>query len=121
MKFLEVQKLLLTLCGFNIRKKENWARILNAALHILFLALISVAEFQFVIENIVDIPLVTDALCPLLTSILSTAKLLTVLVTRKKFYKMIWTLENMWNDGRNNERYKYINLFLFYLRLNICF
>lgn len=99
MKFLRLQCLILRLMGFTGNENENFAWITLAWFHSIALALITLPEIHFIIANVVDIPLATDALCPYLTCLLSLSKLFTMNMNKAKFYRMMSTLQQMWNSG----------------------
>lgn len=58
--------------------------------------IITIPEILFVVENISDIPLATDAMCTILTCILSLSKVMTMYFKKDKFYHVIEQLDDMW-------------------------
>lgn len=99
MAFLKIQKIMLLLISYSLKKNESHLWRLCSAINILLICVIAVPEALFVLDNASDIRLVTDGLCPLLIGILSLSKLFTILFRRDRFYKMIWTLQDMWNKS----------------------
>lgn len=96
MDFLRIQRLCLNTIGYSFRKNESQFRRIFALLSCMSLTLIIIPEFHFVIANISDIRVATDALCTFLTSILSLSKILTMYFKRDKFYHIIEELDDMW-------------------------
>lgn len=102
MAFLKLQTLMLRLLCWSTQPNENIAWKIVSWLHWALLATISCTELHFVIVNMANIPLATDALCTLLTCVLSLSKMFTMNVNRNKHYKMIWTLREMWSKSIMN-------------------
>lgn len=96
MEFLRIQRLCLNSIGYSFKMNESRLRKLYSLLSWVSLLIIVIPELHFVIENITDIPLATDALCTLLTSILSLSKVITMYFNKEKFYHIIQQLDKMW-------------------------
>lgn len=107
MKFLRIQRLCLKSIGYSFRKNESRTRRIFALWIWMGLLVIAIPEWHFVIENIADIPLATDALCPLLTTILSLSKVMTLYFKKDKFYNVIEQLDDMWQKSK-----LFMNIFL---------
>lgn len=99
MDFLRLQKIVLYLVGFNQNRSEHIGWKIYGFLNLLLLFCIIIAESSFVIANLSDITLATDALCPLLIGYSTFPKLVTFRLRRLKFYKLISNLEEMWMKG----------------------
>lgn len=100
MIFLQLQTFLLLIIGLSTKKSENFMWKLFAFINSLLLTIIILPEIHFVIENIDDIQLATDALCTILSCITSLVKVITIQINRKRFYKLIWELKEMWFNGK---------------------
>lgn len=96
MEFLRIQRLCLNGIGYSFKHNESRGRQIFALLSWVSILIVIIPEWHFVIENISDIPLATDALCPLLTSILTISKVMTFYFRKGKFYDIIEQLDNMW-------------------------
>ena len=99
MKFQQLQRNLLTQMGFSLNKNESFIWIIYAYSNWLALAVIIMPEVNFVIANIADIQLATEALCPMLTCLTSLAKLVSIQMNKLLVYKMVADLKEMWNKG----------------------
>lgn len=96
MKFLRIQRLCLKSIGYSFKQNENLLHRLYSLLSLISVLAIVIPELHFVIENISDIPLATDALCTLLTTFLSFLKILTMYSKKDIFYNVINQLDDMW-------------------------
>lgn len=100
MTFLTIQKCCLNSIGYSFEMNESRSRRIYSLLIWISLFIIVMPEMHFVIENISDIPLATDALCTLLTSILSLSKVITLYFKKQNFYHIIKELNEMWRKSK---------------------
>lgn len=107
MEFLRLQKFGLRLVGFNQNRQEHKGWTIFGFVSLLLLFGITIPESCFVIANISDIKLATDALCPLLIGFSTFPKLVTFRLNRLKFYQLISDLEEMWKNGKCALKYIY--------------
>lgn len=99
MHFLQIQIKMLSFIGYSLNKNEKYYWLVYACVNWILLAIICLPELHFVINNASNIQLATDALCTLLTSILSLSKLITLQMKRTSFYNLIFKLNELWSKG----------------------
>ncbi|KAJ6637500.1 Odorant receptor 47a, partial [Pseudolycoriella hygida] len=102
------KEVLLRLClssiGYSFENNESRLRQVYSLLMWMLLFVLVFPEIHFVVENISNIPLATDALCPLLTSILSLSKVMTLYFKKNGFYRIIKQLDDMWMKSSESDR-----------------
>ncbi|KAG4068760.1 hypothetical protein HA402_002451 [Bradysia odoriphaga] len=104
MGFLRTQRLCLYLIGFSFKKDESRVIQLYSLLSWISILIIIIPETHFVIENLTDIPLATDALCTQFTSMLSLMKIATLYFKKDTFYRIIDQLDDMWRKSSKSDR-----------------
>lgn len=99
MKFLRVQETMLHLVGYSLEANEHFGWKLFAHLGLYWMSGHLLPESYYVYDNLSDIQKTTDGLCPCLFGLSTNIKLFTLLLTRLKFYKIIWQIKDLWNSG----------------------
>lgn len=97
---------MLSLVGYDLKKTESTRLKMFTIVNLIFLTAIIFPETKYVTDNISDVQLASDGLCPLLCGASCLAKLITIRFNKKYFYKLIWSLQYKWNKGF------YFNIFL---------
>lgn len=102
MTFLSIQKCILSLIGYDLRTAEpsNIRRIFTM-LNLVLLVLILWPEWCAVRANSGDVRLLADSLAPLVTSLISVAKLITFSRRRAEFVALAGRLRCMWHESES--------------------
>lgn len=98
-----MQNFMLLLVGYNLKKVEHIGWKIFTIINLILLITIVFPELKFVTDNISNVKMATDGLCPLLFGVSSLAKLLTFRLSKGTFYKLIWNLQAMWNECKLND------------------
>lgn len=99
MLFLQIPTIFLFFMGYTFDKKESVGLRFYAFLNTFLISLIFIPEVVFDMENTHDIRLVSDALCPHLTCLLSAVKSITIFSNRDQFYDLVSELKDMIRKG----------------------
>lgn len=95
--FLQHQRRMLSLVGYDVQPhRESPVRFAITAISLVLLYAIMWPELAYVRAHIGDIRLATDGMCPLLFGFSSAARLLTLRVRRRQFYRLIGRMEALW-------------------------
>lgn len=97
--FLQVPTIFLFFMGYTFNKNESIGLRCYAFLNTILLTVIFVPEAVFDMQNTHDIRVVSDALCPHLTCLLSVVKSITLFTNRDQFYDLVAELKDMIRKG----------------------
>lgn len=97
--FLQIPTIFLFFMGYTFNKKEHFALRCYAFFNTILLTVIFIPEITFDMHNTSNIRVVSDALCPHLTCLLSVVKALTLFFNRDKFYDLVADLKDMIRKG----------------------
>lgn len=102
MTFLSIQSRILSLIGYDLldAKPSNVRRLLTM-LNLVLLLVILWPEWCFVRANSGDVRLMADSLAPLVTSLISVAKLITFGRRRAEFVALSYRLRCMWHESES--------------------
>lgn len=99
MRFLRVQEIMLHLVGYSIKASEHIGWKLFSHLGLYWMSGHLIPESYYVYDNLSDIRKTTDGLCPCLFGLSTVIKLFTLLLTRLRFYRVIWQIKDLWHSG----------------------
>lgn len=99
MTFLYYQHFMLRLIGYTFQDRESLLRRCFAIGTIGNIALVMVPQLQFIVANIADVPLATNALCSVFTFAQTVQRFIQINCRLKHFYSLWNRIILIWNKG----------------------